>query len=292
MRTDDYSDEEMKIMFNWILLGQQAGFARGFMVPILKVSLDEIDETKEKFDEKFAEKEELNQDEIDEFLRTYSEYPAFDEYMTALATREIEDALDDVIMESKISFKLPFYVEYAFFLKFSAATMNMLGDFVKNRHMKKALLSNRFDFLNQISEEIDELLGEKIIIEKLYDCILKTLVEAKQNTDDEILNVKITKLLDLLSMIGPETHFVFKDIFIKSLLQNFGEPPQPPEDSGITVGSTEDMLNSEILEQYLSYLESKGLKREADFLKELNNETKKETIWDIVNTILKQERSF
>lgn len=270
LQTDNYTDEEIKIIFHWISLGLLAGFARGFMLPILNVSLKEIDEAKEKLEKIFDRKKELNQDEMDEFFRINAEYPVFEEYLSARAIRDVQDDLND-IMDGKISFKFPFYIIYAFYLKLFAAIVKMFGDVIN-------VLGNSDNFSNYFLDTVDEFLQEEVIFEKVYDCIHNTLAEAKENTDDETLKAKLSKVLDFFSLFNSEQFFVMKNIFFNSLHGYLSKLPQPLDDSGITVKSIDDIVKPEIFKQYVSYLESKGLKKETDYLKGIYNEIENEAI--------------
>ncbi|WP_422445453.1 SEC-C domain-containing protein [Thermoanaerobacterium sp. DL9XJH110] len=283
LRTGEYTDEEIKIVFHWISLGLLAGFARGFMLPILHVSLREIDEAQEKLEKIFDGKDELNQDEMDELSRINAEYPVFAEYMGARAMRDVQDDLND-IMDGELSFRFPFYTIYAFYLKFFAATVKMFGDVIKGN-----VLDNSDNILNYFSDAADEFLQEDVIFEKVYDCIYNTLAEAEKNTDDETLKAKLSKVLDFFSFFTYEQFFAIKTIFLNSLYGYFSSLPQPADDSGITVKSIDDLSNPEFFEQYVSYLESRGLKKEVDYIKELYGEMENKTVPDVLNSIFSRK---
>lgn len=283
LRTDEYTEEEIKNVFHWISLGLLSDFAHGFMLPILHASLKEINEAKEKVKKIIDGKDELDEDDGNRIDRVYAEYPIFAEYMGAKLMEDVQDDLNEVL-NGRLSFRFPLYTVYAFFLKFFAATVNMLGGIIKGNS-----LDYSDDVINYFSDAADELLAEEVIFEKVFECIYDTVAEAEQNADDEAFKEKLSKIREFLSFFSFELFFAIKDIFLKSISGYFKSLPQPVDDSGITINSIDDILKPEFFEQYVSYLESKGLTKEADYLKGLYSEIEEKSIPDIVKNILNNE---
>lgn len=279
LQTDEYTEEEIKNVFHWISLGLLTGFAYGFMLPILHTSLKEIDEAQEKLEEIFDGKDELNQEDMVEISRINAEYPVFAEYFGARAMEDVRDDLDE-IMDGKLIFRFPFYTIYSFFLKFFAATVKMLFDAASGN-----VLNDNSNIFNYFYDAADEFLQEEIIFEKVFGCIYETIAEAEKKADDEVFKSKLSKIRDFFSFLTDEHFYAIKNIFLHSLSGYFNSLPQSVDDSGIVVKSIDDISSVEFFERYVSYLESKGLKKEVEYIKELYREIEDNSVPAILKNI-------
>ncbi|SHF44775.1 SEC-C motif-containing protein [Caldanaerobius fijiensis DSM 17918] len=118
LRNEEYSREEIKTVFVWILLAAKNNGMKDFMIPVLKVTIDELNTAKAKFKEiidKASDKKEDDEQRFLEMLEIYQEYPIFEEYMARKLLMEFEDDLEKIL--ACVDFNIPFYAIYAFYLR-------------------------------------------------------------------------------------------------------------------------------------------------------------------------------
>lgn len=268
LRTDEYTKEELKIVFHWIFLGMMDETSKGFIIPILRASLEDIANAKEKLEETIGNKDRLDQEDITEIFKINAEYPVFEEYFGSKMLQDVQEELDDVF-NSEIDFNFPFFAIYAFYLKLFAKIIEVFSGIASHRNAN-------LDSFDLFFGALDEVFQQNMVFVEIYTCISKTIIEMEEKTQNEDLKNKLTKIRKFFSILTT-THFhVIKRIFIISMIKYLKKLPQQADDSGIVVESLDQLTSREFFDKYVSYLESKGLNEKAGYIKELYGEIENE----------------
>ncbi len=263
LRNFDYTEDEFKNILHWISMGLMDETYQSFIVPIFQASLLDIGEASDKAKQVIEDKGKEAQDVIT-FYNIYEEYPIFEEYLGSKMLQAIEDDLEYVLKE-EIEFNFPFYIIYAFVLKLQIKLIEIFSQ-------SKPYINEELLFSIPFFEAIDEILGEDMLFAEIYNCIMESLMETIETTEDEDLKNRLAKITEFFFMLTRVHLNVIENIFLITVKRYIESLPRKLDDSQIVLENIQQLISHEFCDKYITYLESKGLKEEAKYIKELYEE--------------------
>lgn len=270
LRNEEYSREELKTVFIWILLAAKDDGIKDFMIPVLKVTIDELNKAQARFNE-IVDKDNGQEDDDErkffEMLEIYQEYPIFGEYAAKRLLLEIGDDLDKIL--ACIDFSIPFYMIYEFYLRLFTNIVDIL-------YNKQFPIDKEMASYNAFLVVWDDLLKRSDFMDNLYETIMNDVLNLKEKQDgkmDENLENALEKLITFFGIPPMTIHFsLINVVFIKFMANYFNTLPRPIDDSGIILEDLDQIVSNEFFERYISYLQSKNLTDVVTYLKEIYGE--------------------
>ncbi|WP_213974637.1 SEC-C domain-containing protein [Tepidanaerobacter acetatoxydans] len=268
IRNNHFTDDELEKILHWIFMGIIDETYQSFFELILQVSIEDISEAGKKFEQIIKEEDETaRQVDIAEIHELFREYPVFEDYFGVHMLENVKDDLE-FILKSEIDFKFQFFLIYGFFLKLTSAITQM---FIQN--LPYADINKELNFMDMLMDVGPEFLKQEVIITESYGCITRTLIETMEKSKDKDLQEKLAKVAEFF-LLPTEAHLLaIEEIILTSMKKFLENLPQAIDDSPIVLKSIEQLITDEFFDEYISYLESKGLNEQAEFLKEIYNET-------------------
>lgn len=291
IRTSFFTDDELKTIFNWISLSLADPLQRGFFDVLFQISLKEMGEAAEKFHQiAESESETLSEDAFSQLKPLFEEYPIFEEFVGIKALYNFQDDLDYLISNG-VEFEFPFYIIYTLFLKFLSAI--------------DEAISENLGYLKLYCPDLifgaaDAVLEEEVVIEEVYKDILETLSETLEENKDknEELCYAIVSITSFFFMPLWSHIIAIEKILAISLQKYFMKLPKTLDDSQLVLESAKQLIDHDFLNSYVSYLNSKGLEKQASILQKAYEEAvsqdfiKKTDIEEIIDIITDEDMTF
>jgi|GEM_PF-2149766 len=291
IRTSFFTDDELKTIFNWISLGLADPWQTGFFDVLFQISLKEMGEAAEKFHQIAKnEPDDSSEDAFSQLEPLFKEYPIFEEFVGIKALYNFESELD-YLLNNGVEFEFPFYIIYTLFLKFLSAINEVIKEDLA--YLKLYCPDLTFSAANAV-------LQEEEVIEEVYKDILKALSETLEENKDknEELCYVIVSITSFFFM-PLWTHIIaIEKILALSMQKYFMKLPRTVDDSQLTLNSAKQLVNREFLNNYISYLNSKGLEKEASILQKTYEEAtsqdaiKEIDIEEIIDIITDEDMTF
>lgn len=291
IRTSFFTDDELKTIFNWINFGLVDPWQTAFFDVLFQISLKEMGEAVEKFHQiAESESEDSSEDPFLQLKPLFEEYPIFEEFVGIKAFYNFESDLD-YLLDNEVEFKFPFYVIYTLFLKFLSAI---------NEVAEEDLSYLKLYCPDLILVAADAVLQEEEVIGEVYKDILETLSDILEENEDknEELCYAIVSITSFFFM-SLWTHVIaIQKILALSMQKYFMKLPRTVDDSQLVLESAKQLVNREFLNNYISYLNSKGLEKEASILQKTYEEAtsqdiiKEIDIEEIVDIITDEDMTF
>lgn len=267
IRNNNFTEDELEKIFHWIFMGLIDETHQSFFELILQASIEDINEAGKKFEQIIKEEDETAcQVDIAETHELFREYPVFEEYFGMRMLEDIEDDLE-FILKSEIDFNFPFFVIYGFFLKFTSVITQI---FLQN--LPHVDINKELNFMDMLFDAESAFLKQEIVITESYGCITRTLIEAMEKSEDNDLREKLAKVTEFFLLPTGAHILAIEKIILTSMKKLIKNLPQAIDDSPIVLESIEQLITDEFFDEYISYLESKGLNEQAEFLKEIYEE--------------------
>ena len=111
-----------------------------------------------------------------------------------------------------------------------------------------------------------------MLFAEIYNCIMESLMETIETTEDEDLKNRLAKITEFFFMLTRVHLNVIENIFLITVKRYIESLPRKLDDSQIVLENIQQLISHEFCDKYITYLESKGLKEEAKYIKELYEE--------------------
>lgn len=256
LRYDHYTDDELKaflMALGWAVLPDTQ---EGFCLLLFKKSVEDLSKAREEID-KLREKEELDQEEFFSRLEEIIEhYPVYQELISLYIQRNLKPALE-ALQDGRLKLNVPFYCVISGIYYY----LDRVSDFLLRLPAEgKGKNQIKLDFVkgDLIKEQM------KYFLPELFNYLKHKLEE---NPEDEI-NEFLETLLSGIMWTDPAFRLSLIHNLYTRCIYNFLNSSAPIEGVNLTIKTLLDLLDSQLINAYSSYLRTQDKEEEARYVEE------------------------
>ena len=256
LRYDHYTDDELKVFLmalGWAVLPDTQ---EGFCVLLFRKTFEDLSKAREEIS-KLRESRELDQEEFFSRLKEIAEhYPVYRQLISWKIKKDLKPVIE-ALRDGRLTVNVPFYCVISGVYNYLDWLCDFLVRFSAGEKGKKQI---QLDFVREdlIKEQIEYFLPE--LLNYLNH-------ELDKHTEDEI-NEYLETLLSGITWTDPELQLSLMHNLYTRCIYNFLNSSTPIEGVDVTIKTPLDLLDSQLINAYSSYLRTQHKEEEARYVEE------------------------